>query len=375
METNTTFTENSNSLNSTNSNDHSINNTNNSLASKERWNCSLMNEFDYLVFCASLIGQATNYYRYGEKKNCSNHFRNVKWCLKMKSKNLDERKKMVLEREAEKEAQYIKKKSSLDAAREKFGDVTYHAQTTINDVFTYVEEDRSTFGVIPFENSIFGSVVTTLDSLVKSKVQIVDEIYLDVNHNLLSNSKFESITKVYSHPQAFGQCQNWINTYLKGVQHVEAFSTSDAAKKAAKEPNSAAVSSSVSAKIYGLKILVRDIQNVKDNKTRFFIIRKTSTTIPTGNDRTLLLFTVDHRRAGALCDCLKVFKDYNINLTKIDSRPSSQRHWHYVFFVELQGHKDESDVKKSLQELNGLCQSLKVLGSYQNLKPQEESNN
>ncbi|RHZ78641.1 hypothetical protein Glove_158g106 [Diversispora epigaea] len=111
METNTAFTENSNS---TNSNDHSINNTNNSSASKERWNCSLMNEFDYLVFCASLIGQATNYYRYGEKKNCSNHFRNVKWCLKMKSKNLEERKKMVLEREAEKEAQYIKKKSSLD---------------------------------------------------------------------------------------------------------------------------------------------------------------------------------------------------------------------------------------------------------------------
>ncbi|RHZ78640.1 hypothetical protein Glove_158g107 [Diversispora epigaea] len=264
------------------------------------------------------------------------------------------------------------------AALEKFAkldNVTYNPQTTITDVFTFVEEGRSIFGVIPFENSIFGSVVTTLDRFVKSDVQIVDEIYLCVNHNLLSKFKFESITKVYSHPQAFGQCQNWINANLKGVLHVEASSTSHAAEKAAKEPNSAAISSSVSAQLYGLDILVKDIQNVKDNKTRFFIIRKTSTTIPTKNDRTLLLFTVDHRKPGALCDSLKVFKDHNINLTKIDSRPSSQRHWHYVFFVELQGHKDEPEINKSLVELNDFCESLKVLGSYQNLKPQEAHNN
>lgn len=252
------------------------------------------------------------------------------------------------------------------AAREKFGDsVLYYPQTTINDVFDSVEKGDTTYGVVPFENSTFGSVVTTLDRFISSKAQIFAEAYLKVNHYLLSNFKFESIKKVYSHPQAFGQCQKWLDTHLKGVQRIDTFSTSKAAELSTVEPASAAISNSICADLYGLNILAKDIQDKKDNTTRFFIL-STNSDRSTENDKTLLLFTVDHRKPGALCDSLRIFKDNNINLTKTDSRPSLQRPWHYVFFIELQGHKDDDVVKKSLEDLKEFCLDLKVLGSYQN---------
>ncbi|CAG8705728.1 5529_t:CDS:2, partial [Racocetra fulgida] len=147
---------------------------------------------------------------------------------------------------------------------------------------------------------------------------------------------------------AFGQCQRWLDTHLKGVQRIDTFSTSKAAELATVEPASAAISNLICADLYGLNVLAYDIQDQKDK--------------PTNNDKTLLLFTVDHRKPGALCDSLRIFKDNNINLTKIDSRPSLQRPWHYVFFVELQGHKDDDDVKKSLEELKEFCLDLKLLG-------------
>ncbi|CAG8767327.1 21343_t:CDS:2, partial [Gigaspora rosea] len=230
------------------------------------------------------------------------------------------------------------------AAREKFGDsVLYYPQTTINDVFDSVGKGDTTYGVVPFENSTFGSVVATFDRFISSKVQIFAEAYL----------------------KAFGQCQKWLDTHLKGVQRIDTFSTSKAAELSTVEPASAAISNSICADLYGLNILAKDIQDKKDNTTRFFIL-STNSSRSTENDKTLLLFTVDHRKPGALCDSLRVFKDHNINLTKIDSRPSLQRPWHYVFFVELQGHKDDDVVKKSLEDLKEFCLDLKVLGSYQN---------
>ncbi|KAG9290928.1 hypothetical protein G9A89_011078 [Geosiphon pyriformis] len=255
-------------------------------------------------------------------------------------------------------------------ASEKFGDsLHYVSELTIPDVFDAVECGRTTYGIIPFENSTFGSVVTTLDRFVSSKVQIRAETYLRINHSLLSNSELSNIKRVYSHPQAFGQCQKWLDANLKDVDYVDASSTSKAAQLAAAEPHAASISSIKCAQLYGLNVLYRDIEDAKDNVTRFFILA-TSSDAPTSDDKTFILFTVDHRQPGALCDALKVFKDHNINLTQIDSRPSRQRPWHYVFFVELQGHKDCEDVKSALTELNQFCLDVKVLGSYPNQRPE-----
>ncbi|CAG8473203.1 3743_t:CDS:2 [Acaulospora colombiana] len=123
--------------------------------------------------------------------------------------------------------------------------------------------------------------------------------------------------------------------------------TIDAAELAASDPDSAAISGITCAELYGLNVLARGIQDLRGNKTRFFILGNSSNK-STGNDRTLILFTVDHRKSGALCDGIKIFKDNDINLTKIDSRPSLQRHWHYVFFVEFQGHKDDDKFFSSI---------------------------
>ncbi|CAG8436683.1 6381_t:CDS:2 [Ambispora gerdemannii] len=245
------------------------------------------------------------------------------------------------------------------AARERFGEsVQYLPKLSIPDVFDAVEHGHSTYGIIPFENSTFGSVVTTLDRFISSKVQIRAETYLQIS----------SLKRVYSHPQAFGQCQKWLDHNLKTVERVEAGSTSQAAQLAAAEPNAAAIANIGCAQLYGLNILERNIEDSQNNITRFFVIG-TSSDAPTIEDKTFILFTLDHRQSGALCDALKVFKDYDINLTKIDTRPSLMRPWHYVFFIEFQGHKEQEEVKKALNELNQYCLDVVILGSYPNQKP------
>ncbi|CAJ0927697.1 698_t:CDS:2 [Entrophospora sp. SA101] len=223
------------------------------------------------------------------------------------------------------------------AAHERFGnEIRYIPQVTIADVFEAVEKGLTTYGIVPFENSTFGSVVTTLDKFINTETQIIEEICLTVSHCLLSNSPINSIRKIYSHPQAFGQCQNWLDQHLKHAARVESSSTSHAAELSASEPGSAAISSIICSKLYGLKVLEKNIQDKN----------------------------VDNKSSNALCDSLKIFKDLNIGLTKIDSRPSLQRLWHYVFFVELEGNKDDYKIQKALDNLCKYCMNLKVLGSY-----------
>ncbi|CAI2180046.1 12747_t:CDS:10 [Funneliformis geosporum] len=239
-------------------------------------------------------------------------------------------------------------------AIEKFGDsVSYSPQSTINDVFDSVEKGLVTYGIVPFENSTFGSVIATLDRFITCKTQIFAETYF----------------QVYSHPQGFGQCQKYLDTHLKGVQRVDAMSTSKAAEIAASEPYSAAIASIVCAELYGLNILEKDIQDAKINITRFFILGSSSD-IPSDDDKTFILFTVDHRKPEALCDALNSFKSQHVNLIKIDSRPSLQRLWHYVFFIELQGHKEDEEVRNALSKLKECCLDIKILGSYPSQRPE-----
>ncbi|TPX64480.1 hypothetical protein SpCBS45565_g05877 [Spizellomyces sp. 'palustris'] len=261
-------------------------------------------------------------------------------------------------------------------ACERFGDsVQYAAQETIADVFDAVESGAATYGVVPFENSTFGSVQATLDRFAKSVggVKIRAEHYLGVHHALLVNSGTgrAQVRKVYSHPQGFGQCQAYLSQHLRGVERINVSSTAHAAELAAREPGAAAICSSLCASLYGLDILAHNIEDAKDNTTRFFIIGNASDN-PSGNDRTLLFFTVDHRQPGALCDALGVLKKYGINLTKIDSRPSGQRPWHYYFFIELDGHVENDGVRMALEGLKEFCLDIKMLGSYPSQKPAAE---
>ncbi|KAF9284316.1 hypothetical protein BGZ68_004781 [Mortierella alpina] len=263
---------------------------------------------------------------------------------------------------------------SHEASMKRFGDsVQYASQGSISDVFEAVERGRCQYGIVPFENSIAGSVVPTLDKFVKSKVKIRAEIYLPVHHYLLSNSNIDAVRRVYSHPVALAQCQTFLNDKLKGIELVPCSSTSEAAQIAAKEKHAAAVCNNVCAEIYGLDILHADIEDQHDNTTRFFIISD-AWDGPTANDKALLMFTVDHRLPGALCDALKVFKDYSLNLTKIDSRPSLLRPWHYVFFVECAGiHGDSQTMSDVTAELGKFCLDVKIVGTYADQRPQDSN--
>ncbi|KAI9290085.1 Prephenate dehydratase-domain-containing protein [Umbelopsis sp. AD052] len=259
---------------------------------------------------------------------------------------------------------------SHQAAYERFGDsVAYVPQKQITAVFEAVEKGRTTYGLVPFENSTYGSVIETMDYLMHTDVQIRAETYLTVHQCLLSNSKLEDIKKIYSHPQGLGQVQEWLKANCPHAERVPVKSTAEAAQLAAVETGAAAICSEICASLYGLNVVAQDIEDIKTNTTRFLILG-TSSDNPTKCDHTLIRFTVDHRQPGALCDGLKVFKVHNLNLSKIDSRPSRQRPWHYVFFVECSGHAKDDNVKQAVKEMEQYCLDVFVLGSYPDQRPE-----
>lgn len=249
------------------------------------------------------------------------------------------------------------------AAKKHFGSlVKYQPCESILEVFQRVEHDDCDYGVVPIENSIEGIVTHTIDLLVDSELKICSQRLLKISHNLLSKTLLKDIKKVYSNPQVFGQCRNWMSHNLPKAKEIWVASTTDAAKIAVKEKNSAAIASSEASKVYSLPILKRNIQDIAHNTTRFLIIAREDAA-QTGNDRTSILFSIKDK-IGALHDMLVPFYKNKINLTKIESRPSKKRAWDYYFFVDFQGHRQDKDVKKALSELEKMCKYLKVLGSY-----------
>lgn len=251
-----------------------------------------------------------------------------------------------------------------EAARSKFGSaVEYLSVDNISEIFSAVEKGYADYGVVPIENSIEGAVTHTLDMFIDSPLKVCAEIMLEISHNLLSKEKdINRIKKIYSNPQVFGQCRTWINTNLPNAELVEVSSTAKAVMCAAKEKSSAAIASQLAADLYGLNILARDIEDVPHNVTRFLVISN-SYAGRTGRDKTSVMFSVKDR-VGALHDTLKAFKENSINLTKIESRPSKKKAWEYYFFVDFNGHCEETRVKKALGELEKSCMFVKILGSY-----------
>ena len=260
---------------------------------------------------------------------------------------------------------YFGQKASFThlAAYAKFGHaVEYSAKAAISDVFNDVDAERYDYGVVPIENSTEGVVNHTLDMLVNSSVKICAEINMRIHQNLLSKYSMKHIKKIYGHAQCFGQCRLWLQENLPGAENIEVSSTTKAAELASCEKNSAAIASTMAAKIYGLKILADKIEDNPYNTTRFLVIGKQDPKA-TGDDKTSICYAVKDR-VGALYDSLVPFKKNGISLSMIESRPSRRKNWEYFFFVDLQGHISEEPLSRALAELGELCQFVKILGSY-----------
>jgi chorismate mutase/prephenate dehydratase len=234
---------------------------------------------------------------------------------------------------------------------------------TIEKVFDLVEKGICQRGVVPIENSYEGSVGSTMDLLYQYEVKISAELYLRIRHHLLSRE--DTISKIkclYSHPMATAQCHSWIKGNLQNVNVRETESTSLASKLAADEPYAAAVGSRLSAHHYGLKILKEDIEDNPQNITRFLAIGKGAAR-PTGKDKTSILLSLRHE-PGALHNVLGPFARRNINMTRIESRPMKIRNWEYLFFVDFEGHEEDSNVREAVTEMEGRCAFIKRLGSF-----------
>jgi chorismate mutase/prephenate dehydratase len=207
-----------------------------------------------------------------------------------------------------------------------------------------------------------GGVIETLDALVDSNVKVCAEVLMAIHHNLMSNCTLDEIEKIYSKPEVFAQCRNWLSATFKDAQTIPVASTARAAQLAAEEPMTAAIGSSVAAELYGLRIICENIEDTTNNVTRFLIISKEDAR-PTGEDKTAILFSTAHK-AGALADVLDVFKRFDINLTNIESRPSRKRQWEYYFFVDFLGHRTEKHIQEGMEESRKHCLQLSILGSF-----------
>jgi len=250
------------------------------------------------------------------------------------------------------------------ASLKKFGSmVDYSSCNTITAVFDEVAKGRADYGVVPIENSVEGAVNHTLDMFIDADLKICSEIYLEISHSLLSKeSNRKSIKKVYSKDQVFGQCRLWLEEQMPNVALIEVSSTARAAEIAAKEKSAACIASELAADKYHLKIINRSIEDNAHNVTRFLVIGRTEAK-QTKKDKTSVMFSLKDR-IGALHDILIPFKNYGINLTKIESRPSKVKAWKYYFFVDMEGHHLDKKVSKALDKLKKSTTYLKILGSY-----------
>ena len=251
------------------------------------------------------------------------------------------------------------------AARDQFGaGATFLPAGTIAQVFEEVEREGAEFGVVPIENSTDGVVTHTLDRFLESPLRIAAEMGLDVNHCLLSKRDDpKAVRRIFSHPQGLAQCRRWISTHYPRASLHDSPSTAAAAREAARAGDAAAIASGLAAEVYGLEIIAENIQDLSFNATRFVVIGPDDSAEPSGDDKTSAVFSI-RDEVGILHHMLEPFAKNRINLTRIESRPLKGKPWEYVFFLDFLGHRKERRVARALAELDGLCQMLKVLGSY-----------
>jgi len=251
------------------------------------------------------------------------------------------------------------------AALEKFGhSVELVAVRDISAVFDQVARAGVDYGIVPVENTTGGAISDTMECFlwVQGPVKVCAELALPIHQNLLSKTTVERIQKVYSKPQVFDQCRQWLIQNLGRADLVAVGSTAEAALLASRVAGTAAIASSMAAEIYGLDVLSAAIEDNPQNQTRFIVLGRESPK-PTGRDKTCLLFSVVHK-AGALVEVLDIFRRFGINMTKIESHPSPTKSWEYSFFVDLEGHVQDESLAAALEEARKHTRQLEVLGSF-----------
>ncbi|MEN8176323.1 MAG: prephenate dehydratase, partial [Pseudomonadota bacterium] len=251
------------------------------------------------------------------------------------------------------------------AALKHFGhSVNTTALSSIGDVFREVESGACDYGVVPVENSTEGVVSHTLDMFLNSPLQIVGEVALRVHHNLLGlkDDNWVAAKCVYSHPQSFAQCRNWLDQNLPNARYEALSSNAEAARVASGDADTLAIAGSDAAARYGLRILASNIEDEPGNTTRFLVIGR-HPVASTGDDKTSLLLST-RNVAGSLQRLLAPLAEYGISMTRIESRPSRRGMWDYVFFVDVIGHRDNPAMTKALAALEKEAALYKILGSY-----------
>ncbi|HSJ99250.1 MAG TPA: prephenate dehydratase [Myxococcota bacterium] len=237
--------------------------------------------------------------------------------------------------------------------------------SSIDEVFREVESGAADFGVVPVENSTEGAVGRSLDLMPQTPMKVCGEVIVRIHHNLMAkvaHRDFGEIRRVFSHGQSLGQCHEWLNANLPHAERIAVASNAEAARRAAEEPNSAAVAGQTAAGHYGLTILVPNIEDEPNNTTRFLILGDYLPR-PSGSDRTSLVLSA-RNRAGAVYEMLTPFAKRGVSMTKFESRPSRVALWEYLFFVDIEGHRDDPQVAEALEEVGRIAGYIKVLGSY-----------
>ncbi len=235
--------------------------------------------------------------------------------------------------------------------------------SSIEEVFLEVQAAEADFGIVPVENSSQGVVSHTLDMLLESPLKICGEVELRIHQNLLTHAKrLDQIERLYSHSQSLSQCRAWIRSHLPLAECIAVSSNAEAARRVRHSQDSAAIASRAAAEVYSLPVLFSDIEDQPDNSTRFLVIGR-HLFAPSGRDKTSLL-VANQDGPGALYALLEPLARLEINMTRIESRPSRTGKWEYVFFIDVDGHAEEQPLKDALEHLSSTAKMLTVLGSY-----------
>ena len=249
-------------------------------------------------------------------------------------------------------------------------DLIQVSQKTIGDVFRSVELNDSDYGIVPIENSFEGSVNNTHDLLIGSDIQIYDEIQIRINQCLVAKTNdISQIERIYSHPQSFGQCKGWLKSNLPNAQLIPVFSNSEGAEKLTTD-NEACIGSKALTNLYGLSLLNENIEDSKDNTTRFVILSNSQQDKLDSSKVSLVISPPNSDASGSLYNLLKPFAAEDINLLRIESRPSRNQIWSYVFFIDCEGYIEDENIQNAIAALSNQNIDVKILGCYPSYKNQ-----
>tara|TARA_B100000123_G_scaffold271546_1_gene251668 strand:- start:1993 stop:2799 length:807 start_codon:yes stop_codon:yes gene_type:complete len=241
--------------------------------------------------------------------------------------------------------------------------VTKNSRLNIFDVFNDVKNKISDYGVVPVENSNQGSIKSTLDFLIRYKINICGEQNIPIRHCLMSKNKsLKSVKKIFAHNQTLSQCDEWISKNLPNVQCLSSDSNAQAALVVQDEKNSACIANEKCAKLYNLNILVRNVHDIKNNTTRFLILGNTKVD-SSNNDKTSFVMSIDNK-AGSLSKALEILAKHRISMTKIESIPTKEENWEYLFLIDISGHINTKKVSNALQKISDNSKYFQLLGSY-----------